>query len=68
MVASLEKTWAKSVYSDRSETLGFAFSVAIASSVAVVSLVTNGEVGRKRLQSPQRILLIWRLFKECWRY
>ena len=51
-VASLEKTWVKSAYSDRSETLGFAFSMAMASSVAIVSLATNGEFRRKHLQSP----------------
>ena len=60
MVASLEKTWAKSAYSDGRETLGFVFSVVMASSVAVVSLVmvssvavmslaTNREFGRKCL-------------------
>ena len=57
-VASLEKTCAKSVYSDRSEILGFAFFVAMASSVAMVSLTMNGEFERNLLQSPQRILLI----------
>ena len=48
-VASLEKTWAKSAYSDGRETLGFAFLVAIASSVAIVSLAMNREFRRKRL-------------------
>ena len=57
-VASLEKTWAKSAYSDGSETFGFIFSVVMASSVAVVSLTTNREFWRKHLQSSQRILLI----------
>ena len=59
LVASLEKTWVKSAYPDGRETLGFAFSVAMASSVAIVSLATNGEFRRKCLQSPRRILLIW---------
>ena len=54
-------------YSDGRETLGFAFSVAMTSSVAVVSLAMNGEFGRKRLQSPRRILLICQLFREWWR-
>ena len=48
----------KLAYSDRRETLGFTFSVAIASSVVIVSLAMNGEFGRKRLQSLWRILLI----------
>ena len=54
-VASLEKTWAKSAYSNRSETLDLTFSVAMASSVAMVSLATNGEFKRKCLQLSQRI-------------
>ena len=49
----------KSVYLDGSKTLGFAFSVVMVSLVAMMSLATNGEFGRKRLQSPRRILLIW---------
>ena len=48
----------KSAYSDRREILGFALSVAIASSVAVVSLAMMGEFGKKCLQLSQRILLI----------
>ena len=64
LVASFKKTWAKLAYSDGSETLGFAFSAAMASSIAIVSLTTNREFGRNRLQLPQRILLIRRLFKE----
>ena len=55
----------KLAYSDGRETLDFAFSVAMASSVAIVSLATNREFGRKCLQSSQRILLIWQLFREC---
>ena len=58
-MASFEKTWAKSAYSDRREVLGFAFSVAMTSSVTIVSLAMNGEFRRKCLQLPQRILLIW---------
>ena len=54
-----EKTWAKLVYSNGREVLGFAFSVAMVSFVAVVSLVMNGEFKRKCLQSLWRILLIW---------
>ena len=42
----------KLVYSDGRETLDFAFSMAIASSIAVVSLTTNEEFGRNHLQSP----------------
>ena len=57
-MASFEKTQAKLAYSDGSETLGFAFSVAMASSVTVVSLAMKGEFRRKCLQSPQRIQLI----------
>ena len=64
-VASLEKTCVKLVYSDRREALGFAFSVAMASLVAIVSLATTGEFWRKCLQSPQRILLMRQLFREC---
>ena len=51
-MASFEKTWAKLTYSDGRETLGFAFSVAMASSVVMVSLVTVGEFERKHLQLP----------------
>ena len=58
LAASLEKTWMKSAYSDGSETLGFAFSVVMASSVAIVSLAMNGEFRRKHLQLLRRILLI----------
>ena len=57
-MAFLEKTWAKLAYSDGRETLGFAFSVVIVSSIAMVSLAMNGEFGRNRLQLPQSILLI----------
>ena len=52
LVAFLEKTWVKSAYSDRRETLSFAFSVVMASSVAIVSLATNRKFRRKCLQSP----------------
>ena len=48
-MASLEKTWVKLAYSDGRETLGFAFSVAMMSSITVVSLVMTGEFGRKCL-------------------
>ena len=48
-MTSLEKTWVKLAYSDRRETLGFAFSVAMAGSVAIISLATNGEFGRNHL-------------------
>ena len=67
-VASLKKTWVKLVYSEGRETLGFAFSVVMVSSVAVVSLAMNGKFERNCLQLSQSILLIWQLFKECWRY
>ena len=50
-MASFEKTWAKLAYSDGREVLGFTFSVAMASSVAVVSLAMNGEFKRKCFQS-----------------
>ena len=50
-MASLEKTWAKLAYSDGREILGFAFSVAMVSSVTIVSLATNREFRRKHLQS-----------------
>ena len=49
LVASLEKTWVKWVYSDGREILGFTFSVAMASSVAIVSLATNREFGKNCL-------------------
>ena len=64
-MTSLEKTWAKLAYSKGRETLGFAFSVATASSVAVVTLAIIGEFGRKCLQLSWRILLMRQLFKEC---
>ena len=51
-VASLEKTWVKSAYSDGSETLGFTFSVVIVSSIAIVSLAMNREFRRNLLQLP----------------
>ena len=49
-MASLEKTWAKLAYSDGRETLDFAFSVAMASLIAIVSLATTREFRRKSLQ------------------
>ena len=58
LVASLEKTWVKLMYSNGRETLGIALSVMMVSSVAVVSLATTREFGRNLLQSPYRILLI----------
>ena len=58
-VASLEKTWGKSAYFDRRETLGFAFLVAMASLVAIVNLVMKEEFGRQHLQLPWRVQLIW---------
>ena len=64
-MASLEKTCVKLAYSNGRETLSFTFSVAMASSVAVVSLTTNREFGRKYLQLSWRILLIWQLFRDC---
>ena len=67
-MASLEKTWAKLAYSDRREVFSLAFTVAIVSSVIVVSLTMTGEFRRNLLQSPQRILLMRWLFRECWRY
>ena len=67
-MASLEKTWAKSAYSDRRETLGFTFSVVMVSSVTIVSLATMEEFGKKHLELSQRILLMKWLFRECWRY
>ena len=67
-MASLEKTWAKSAYSDRSETFCFAFSVVIASSVTVVSFATIEEFGRNHLQLPQMTQLMRQLFRELWRY
>ena len=57
-VASLEKTWVKSTYSDRRGTLGFTFSIVIVSLVTVVSLTMTGEFRSNLLQSPWRILLM----------
>ena len=51
-MASLEKTWAKSVYSEGRETLGLTFLVVMANSVSVVSLMMMGEFRRKHLQLP----------------
>ena len=68
LVASLEKTRVKSLYFKGRCTLGFAFLVAMASLVAVVSFATIGEFRRKCLQLPLRILLMRQLFRECWRY
>ena len=64
-MASFEKNWVKSTYSGGREILGFACLVAMVSSVVVISLAMNREFGRNRLQSSWRILLIWRLFREC---
>ena len=49
-MASLEKIWVKSAYSDRREILGFTFSVAMVSSVAMISLAMTGEFERNLLQ------------------
>ena len=42
----------KLAYSDGREALGFAFSMAMESSVAIVSLEMNGEFRRNHLQLP----------------
>ena len=51
-MASLEKTWAKLAYFARRGTFSFMFSMAMVSSVAVVSLAMTGELGRNLLQLP----------------
>ena len=52
LVASLEKTRVKSLYFKGRDTFGFAFLVAMASLVAVVSFAIIGEFRRKHFQSP----------------
>ena len=55
-MASLEKTEVNSVYSESRVTLGLAFSAAMASSVAVVSLAMRGDPAGIN-QEPQH--MIW---------